>query len=167
MSFTAPTNEFVASFLGVAEDDLADAYPYMVEALGQANLLLEIGTGVSEDPEDATVLMTVRYGIAQMAEALDALRGVRTVAVMPFSSERIGNYTYMIGEFARKAASGIPSGIMWFDLAVKALRPSSESWSNSTKVFEDDATLVYVDAQGQRRVLGPLDIGRLGVPNPD
>jgi hypothetical protein len=98
-------------FVG-AEEDWAD------DALQRATDLLWMATGIEDDPTDDRVLRIETVAILAMAHALYVSGGEdRDAMYSPFSSERLGSYSYskMLAAVQNKQETGVPE----FDLFVK------------------------------------------------
>jgi hypothetical protein len=138
------------------------ATAYSTMALDQAQLLLQMAAGpknAGERPENPTDERIYKFGIFAMAEALENSRGTRSLALSPFRVEEIGSYRY---EKARQdVRRGIPTGIMWFDMAVDhftAKCPLIGSMYNSITMFDYEDGLRSLDQNGRDRILGPAEV---------
>lgn len=151
MALTPPTPEQLASFMGI---EVSDLDPYATEALSQAADLLLMGTGLTTDPTDETQLRFAVRGMAAMAELVITGLDNRTVVAGPFIKEHIGSYSYELAW--SKIDKGLPTGCLWFDLAIRFLT-APDSFSSSTSLFENEDGLNFTDASGQSYVLGPAD----------
>jgi hypothetical protein len=137
----------------------AAATSYSAMALDQAQLLLQLATGISARPTDPTALRVYRFGIFAMAEALENSQTTRSIAFSPFRVEEIGSYRYERGRTDVRA--GIPTGILWFDMAVDYFNGLVDSslydMHTSMSLFEVEDSLVFTNTQGRRVILGPAD----------
>lgn len=135
------------------------ATDYSAMALDQAQLLLYMATGIDTKPTDATALRIYRFGIFAMAEALENSQTTRTIAFSPFRVEEIGSYRYERGR--TDVRSGIPTGILWFDMAVEYFNGLADSslydMHTSISLFEVEDNLLFTDTSGRKVVLGPAD----------
>lgn len=108
-------------------------------AIDQAAALLWLATGVTEDPTDPTVLQIVKWAMLDMAWSLLVKTSNKTEIYSPFSSERIGSYSY--AKANKQITSGEETGVEWFDAAVSLLNnmdPAAgqgAAWSTSEHVF--------------------------------
>jgi hypothetical protein len=91
---------------------------YAEDSLQRATDLMEVATGVHEDPEDELAYRIMQTGILSMGHAIYAVSGEDAEALYsPFQSERLGSYSYskMQQAVADKGLTGVPA----FDQAVK------------------------------------------------
>lgn len=129
-------------------------------ALPQATLLFKIGTCLADFPTDPTQAALAKMAILSMADAIVLVQPYQTVIANPFSSETIGSYSY--SKVASAVASGLPTGIAWFDLAIKELSvcdindniPSG----GGVEVFEYDGLFAPGVRKGNALFLSPRDI---------
>jgi hypothetical protein len=124
--------------------------------LEQATDLMFIAVGLTEDPVDAQELRITQNGILAMAEALARTQETRAEGFGPFSSERIGSYSYT--KLAQSIKQGQPTGVFWFDQARDYWYSKGETdlpETTSTKVFEYDDNMLVVGPNGERVVVGP------------
>jgi len=119
-----------------------DEYLVAEIMIQMATDLFWMATGLDADPTDEREARIVRYGILDMAWYLGTSMEDRDASFSPFSSERIGSYSYS------KAQSAVSlegkTGVPLFDIAVafwndKYGTPSSSSVS--THVMPD--TMVH------------------------
>lgn len=140
------------------------ASEYSAMALDQAQLLLQLAAGevASTRPTDPTDLRVYRFGIFAMAEALENNRATRSMSLSPFRVEEIGSYRY---EKARQdVRRGIPTGILWFDMAVDHFIgqcPLVGSMHSSIRMFDFEDGLRSLDQDGRDRILGPAEVPSL------
>lgn len=93
---------------------------YATEALQLSTDLLELASGVTEDPTgDARLTRMVTQGICAMAAAILTHRLDQDIENNVFSSERIGSFGYQ--KTANLVAQGLPTGIGLFDLVASLL----------------------------------------------
>lgn len=86
------------------------------EALQRAADLFQIATGVTDTPTDLFESRLVKQAILDMAWFLQTRHDDQEEAFSPFSSERIGSYSYAKVAAAAKAGEG--TGVPAFDAAV-------------------------------------------------
>lgn len=122
---TIPTAEELDDFADNATDDFGTAVKE--QAILQAMDLLWLATGVTEQPTDARISRIVAWGILDMAWSLLIKTEAKTEINSPFSSERIGSYSYQKGR--QLLTKGLPSGIEWFDTVVALLKGLDEAAS--------------------------------------
>ena len=138
------------------------ATDYSAEALSQATDLLLSVTGLSQRPGAQRPLDDRIYqrGIFAMAEAIELNRDTRTQPLSPYRSEQIGSYRYEL--IATAAMGGLPTGLVWWDQAVRFFATRSGHTgvrSNSIHVFDETLPehLVSTSLDGQRQVVSPLE----------
>ncbi len=133
MPLTVPSTDLLAAFQH--EEAVEDA-DWAAEALQMATDLLSLATGLEEDPADPTARRIARWGILDMAWYLLASHEDKEAVFSPFSSERIGSYSYQKASNAARA--GELTGVSWFDRAAELLgldTSGGRSWSSSEKVM--------------------------------
>lgn len=112
------------------------------DVLQIATDLFQIATDVDATPTDDLELRMYTLGVLAMAHALYVRFGDRDAIYSPFSSERLGSYSYSIRE-ARSQGNPITTGVGFFDFVVNwflSLNEDDEKrkvWSHSEKVFTD------------------------------
>lgn len=89
---------------------------YADTLLTRATDLFYMATGLVADPEDDTDLRIMKDGIVAMGHALYVQSRDKAAIYSPFSSERIGSYSY--SKMAAAAQEGLKTGVEMFDLAV-------------------------------------------------
>lgn len=111
---------------------------FVPEAIIQATLLFQIGTNRAEPPAAPAEKLLMRLGILHMADAVYLAQPFQEILASPFSSESIGSYSY--SKAAAAVAGGLPTGITWFDLAVRQLAHAQPNRvvSGGIEVFEGD-----------------------------
>lgn len=93
------------------KDEMADA-----EALQRAADLLTLATGITDTPTDPLEARLVSTAILDMAWYLQTRHDDAESTFSPFSSERIGSYSY--NKAAEAAKAGDDTGVPGFDTAV-------------------------------------------------
>jgi hypothetical protein len=116
MALSVPTTDELLAFMHETEWDSSEEEFAAVE-LQQAADLMHIATGLTDDPADETAQRILKYGILEMAFALHARAPDREAMYSPFSSERIGSYSYSKAQAA--VNEGILTNIPSFDAAVR------------------------------------------------
>lgn len=112
------------------------------DVLQIATDLFQIATDIDDTPDDPLQLRMYTLGVLAMAHALYVRFGDRDAIYSPFSSERLGSYSYSIRE-ARSQGNPITTGVGFFDFVVNWFLGLDEEnakrkiWSDSTKVFTD------------------------------
>lgn len=117
-----------------ANEDWAEA------SLEQAADLFVIATGVDADPATPFERRLVQRAILSLAHYLIVTDEDREAAYSPFSSERIGSYSY--SKSAQAVMEGNKLGVMWFDQAVQWFSNKIDDvedpspWTTSEWVFK-------------------------------
>lgn len=148
---SAPSLNALADFTGTDEDTFGE---FAETALAQATILLELATGLTEYPEAGTVEWDLaNNGILEMANALYLGQPFQNVRATPFQSETIGSYSY--SKASGQVAAGLPTGLVWFDMAAQRLGGDGYSVIDpvSVSVFENDNILI--DAEGNQKLVLP------------
>jgi hypothetical protein len=107
-------------------------------ALQRAADLFVIATGVTENPTDPIEVRLIKTAILDMAWFLQEDHENREAQFSPFSSERIGSYSYTKMQAAVRA--GDVTGVSGFDQAVDYFNDKNSGstiWSTSEWVFEN------------------------------
>jgi hypothetical protein len=129
LEFTDFSNEPVAP----------DAVAHVEDILQQATDVIWIFTGIDNDPVDERLARIVKYAIFDLTLWLLTQDAHREEINSPFSSERIGSYSY---SKMQKAKDGEDSGIYWVDMLFRLLRAPGEeyavSWVDSERVFNPE-----------------------------
>lgn len=86
------------------------------EALQLAADLFTVATGVTENPTDPMEARLVNYAVMEMAWYLQVNHEDLEAEFSPFSSERIGSYSY--SKMTTAVQKGIATGVPAFDYAV-------------------------------------------------
>lgn len=160
MALVPPTADVYGTFVGIESPDDA----YLTQALQQATDLLAIATQgcLTETPDPSTLEGRVyNYAICSMAEAIIGARPYAKTALIPVRSEVIGSYSYE--KLLSSAESGAPTGVSWFDVAVRAFScpAAGEDSTWSISIFERDYQGIGMQT-GSPVVLGPADLIALG-----
>lgn len=156
MALTPPNVDDLEEFSN--EEYPTDIHDYLETLLQGATDALWVFTGMDEYPEDERLNRITRLAILDLTLWLYSQAEHRTEINSPFSSERIGSYSYSKMQAASKDGS---SGIYWLDLLFAALKaPGSDggsSWVSSERVFNpegyDYATQEFVDRYTRKTVL--------------
>lgn len=137
MSLTLPTVEDLYRFWGDEADDSDEVRAELLIELA-ANLLW-LATGLDDDPEDPRLASLVKLAILDMAIYLYINRDNVTAEYSPFSSERIGSYSYSkaFSRASSSVSSANKTGATIFDQLVEYLSyQAMGSWVSSEYVFE-------------------------------
>jgi hypothetical protein len=139
VALTVPDVEELALHMRLTERFSATEEEWADDSLSRATDLMSIATGLTADPEDELTARLVRVGILAMAHMIYVTSGQdRSVFYNPYSSERIGSYSYSKAQ--QQVGSGQPTGVPEFDAAVRYVLSSAEEGgyfsSSSEEVFE-------------------------------
>lgn len=160
MALPVPTVEQLADFTGREPGSYT---AYAESALAQATLLLEIVTGITEMPTDATLSQLAQNAILELADKLTYDQVYSQVIASPFQSETIGSYSYSKGvNFAERAKTGQRLGLLWWDLALERLTGVDTGGAASGSIAVFDRTEITVDTDGNRAVLNPAEADDAG-----
>lgn len=129
-------------------------------AVPQSILLFKIGTCLADIPEDAVSQELARMAMTAMADAIVLAQPYQAALANPFNSETIGSYSY--SKVASAVNNGLPTGIVWFDLAIQHLSvcdtldniPSG----GGIEVFEHDGAFSGGRHTGNVKFLSPKDL---------
>lgn len=129
--------------------------------LTEAADLFFLVTGLREVPSDPRAERLIQYAIMDMATALYVRDPSETNS--PYSSERIGSYSYTL---KTKATQGVTTGVFWWDLVVDALTAGELENAMSLVVDgagEDVFHRPFGQFTGEDRLLHPIPlVGRAG-----
>lgn len=160
MGYTEYTKDELAEFSGRPVESYT---PYADDsAIPQALLLFKIGTCLAS-PDDLTDTekQLVDMAILSMADSIYLSQPFAAAMASPFNSESIGSYSY--SKTAKAVASGAPTGIMWFDLAVTQLSvcdqlAGGDMAFGGIEVFEHLGTFAKGSIGSNIRYLSPAEI---------
>ncbi len=149
---TVPDVEDLANFSGRDESSYEI---FAEEALKQATLLFELSSCLDSLPSFGSPDYELcRNAILEMADKLYLGQLYAKAKASPFQSETIGSYSY--SKAAQLISSGLPTGLLWFDMAIQKLGVCEHLPSiqySSTSIFENDG--VYVTPAGDKFLPGP------------
>ncbi len=156
MPLTPPTPDQIATFRN--EELATEEIPYIVNVAQQATDAVWATTGLEDDPSDERTARVLLNALCQFSLWLMAQDEHRDEINSPFSSERIGSYSY---SKLQQAQNGEETGIFWLDLLFRMLNSISNSsdmlsWSNSEHVFNPDG-LSFAEQQMLERREQALD----------
>jgi hypothetical protein len=115
---------------------------YAEDSLQRATDLMEMATGIHEDPEDELAYRVMQNGIMSMGHAIYAVSGEDAEALYsPFQSERLGSYSYskMQQAVQDRGVTGVPA----FDQAVKYFQGLDQAAGGDTSPFGVTAEQVW------------------------
>lgn len=148
MSLTPPSSADL--LVHMRESDWVDAEEeaYAAVALQQAADLMQIATGIDTDPTDPLHLRVMKMGMLDMAWAILIQSEDKEESFSPYSSERIGSYSYQ-----KRGPQDIiqGSGVQWFDYAVNFFLSLGEAdgkglaWIETEQVFTRKADAPELD----------------------
>ena len=154
MALPAPSLADLQTFKGGDPYDTSET-SHIDMMLEQATLAVWLDTGLEDYPTDTRAAQVVKYAIMDLTLWLLAQEESRDEINSPFSSERIGSYSYSKMQAARKDGS---SGIYWLDRLFQMLSgtdgEASPAWAYSENVFSPCGD-TYVDQEAARKVLYP------------
>jgi hypothetical protein len=138
MALTPPTVAELGTFRGEAFATSGAEFDQATMVLQQATDALWVFTGLDEYPSDARVARIVKNAIMDLTLWLLSQVEHRDEINSPFSSERIGSYSY--SKMQQASATG-NSGIYWLDLLFRFLKNDegdSVPWVSSERVFNPE-----------------------------
>lgn len=148
MALTPPTMDDLSSFTGETyEEESGEEVDHLGTLLQQATDVVWIFTGLDAAPSDPRLARVLNNAIMDLALWLKVQSDNREELNSPFSSERIGSYSYTKMQQAQSAASGGPgSGLYWLDMLFRLAADSvdSGSWTTSENIFNPE-NLTYDD----------------------
>lgn len=157
-NWTLPSTEQLEQFSG---QDIAALYQdqsFVGVAIQLAADRLFLCTGLAGWPTSGFEQRLLTNGILEMAQHLYLAQPFKNVLASPFSSEKIGNYSYT--KISQALAKGEATGLDWFDQAVQYFQ--DVAGSSATRGMEEDSIWVTVgDAETElmsRQLLGPSDL---------
>lgn len=147
MALTVPDPTDLQSFWG-------DSFPPEIDGT-RATMLLDLstnlmwlGTGLEADPQDSRLANLIKYAIMDMAIYLYIYREELDAVYSPFTSERVGSYSY--SKMLRSVQSGIDTGVALFDRVVAYYRDEAMAagggWTTSENVFRNGYVPLAVEA---------------------
>lgn len=119
MALSVPTETQLLNHMRAQafDTDLTDGW--VLDTLQQATDLMFIATNLSADPIDPTTFRIMQTGILAMGHALLVQEDDKAAIYSPFQTEHVGSYTYT--KMVAVVAAGAPTGVPWFDTAVRFL----------------------------------------------
>jgi hypothetical protein len=137
MTLAVPTvEEMLVHAHRTGIDDNEDVLWYE-DALQRSTDLKAASAEIDEYPTDEVNARIVKTGILAMAYAIFVRTDTKDAAYSPFSSERIGSYSYSKMQSAAKEGA---TGVEEFDFAIYTLRAESvtagdSAWTSSEEVY--------------------------------
>lgn len=137
MALTVPTAAALLEHMQQTEFDPTLQEDWIADILQQATDLMFIATGLTGDPTDPQMLRIIDTGILAMAYALLIQSPDRPAIYSPFTSEHIGSYSYTraMAQLTSQVGSGQPTGVGWFDMAVRFFNSKAGDTFFSEDVF--------------------------------
>lgn len=159
MTFPVYEKQDLADYSG---RPVASFPPFATRALLQAVLLFQASTCLTAMPEDAFEASLAKEAILSMADDLLLSQPFKQAKASPFNSESIGSYSYSktagnAASASTKVASGQPTGVDFFDLAVNKLSVCGMNGSTvpsggGIEAFEWDGPRVQGEGNNTRLV---------------
>lgn len=153
MALTPPAVPELEQFIG-GETFPTDEYVHVESTLQQATDALWLTTRWEDYPTDPRMERITKYAIFDLTSWLLTQSEHRDEINSPFSSERLGSYSYQKTQAASKDGS---SGIFWLDLLFDTLRDpvgDDGSWSTSEMVFNPGG-LTYAEQRAYEKITLP------------
>ena len=120
MALTVPGEDELQIHMHQVEAFSATEMPWVEDALQRATDLMEAATNLHEDPEDELAFRIMTTGILAMSHAIFVTGGEdREALYSPYSSERMGSYSY--SKMMQAVQENRPTGVPEFDFAVSYL----------------------------------------------
>lgn len=171
MPLTPPTMDDLAAFTGETYEDVTNEEADHIDTLlQQATDVVWIFTGIDTSPVDARLLRVLNNAIMDLALWLRVQSENRDEVNSPFSSERIGSYSYTKMQQAQSGANGVGdgSGLYWLDLLFRLITDSVNegAWTTSENIFNPD-NLSFEDFELLLRETVSSDVWNYGVPYRD
>jgi len=114
---TVPDSDALLLHMRRTEPFSAVEEDWVDDVLQRASDLMEVASDVHEDPDDGLGSRLLTVGVLAMAHALFSTGGTdREALYSPFSSERLGSYSYSKASAA--VSTGVDTGVPEFDQAV-------------------------------------------------
>jgi hypothetical protein len=158
MALTVPLPSDLYLFWGSEADDTDDVRA--TAFLDLATNLMWLAIELEVDPADVRLKNLVKYAIIDMAIYMWVSRDDIDASYSPFTTERVGSYSY--SKLARAVTQGIDTGVPIFDRVVlyyKQLSMSSGSgWTTSEAVFDQG----YVPLRLEAWFMDPIWSGSRG-----
>lgn len=164
----------MAAFPDLSVVDLSDAsgrdvteytnVAFASKSIARAILLFKVGTCLGDVfPDDPVMAELATEGILALAEAMYLAQPFQKTLANPFQSETIGSYSY--SKVSGAVLSGVPTGIVLFDLALSKLSVChlTDGIPNGggIEAFEHDGVFEDGVLPGNTQLLGPKDIDNL------
>jgi len=153
VALTVPdTDDLLIIMRRTAYDDTREE-EFAELCLQQATDLMYVATGLNEDPVEETDFRIMTSGLLEMGYALLSGSDDRESRYSPFSSERIGSYSY--SKAAQSIWAAEATGVPLFDIAVKHLRANSVD--SPTVALRSEAVYPLTYAEWDTRNDGAFD----------
>lgn len=150
MALTPPTPDEYGQFLNseIPETDTE----FIEDVLVRATDAFWVFTGITSTPDDPQVARLVRYAILDLSAWLVTQSENRDEINSPFSSERIGSYSYSKMVAAKEDGT---SGIYWLDLFFQYLRGASSEYmvaSSSSEFVFNPGGATFAEQEAAREM---------------
>lgn len=107
---------------------------YAEDSLQRATDLAEIATGLHEDPEDELAYRVLQNGILSMGHAIHVVSGDDSTAMYsPFSSERLGSYSY--SKMQQSVQDRVGTGVPGFDAMARYFQDLTQASGGDSAAF--------------------------------
>jgi len=143
-----PTFEEYEVFLDEELDPMRAAR--IEDMLQQATDAFWIFTGLSDYPADPQAARVTRYAVMDLTAWLIAQHENRAEINSPFTSERIGSYSY---SKMQQAKDGQSSGIYWLDMFFRMMMGPDGSANVVSSTSENVFTPGYVASELERQTI--------------
>lgn len=132
-SLVIPTIDDLLDYMQEDDDDVVGEWGDQL--LRQAADLFIVATSVTDEPTDTFSVRMKNNAICSLAHWLLVTNDDRDAQYSPFTSERIGSYSY--SKAMQSVTSRQPVGVLWFDTAVQWFISQQDEleWSTSENVF--------------------------------
>lgn len=138
MALVPPDTKALLAYMRETDWDPPEQEVWASEALQAATDLMYVATGLTALPADEAHARIVTRGIMEMAFAIMVYDDGREAIYSPFTSERIGSYSYQKATDALSADE--ETGVRPFDFAVNLITgedpDKTTAWTSSEAVFE-------------------------------
>lgn len=157
MALTPPTVIDLETFRN--EDYPPAEEPFVISVLQSATDAMWVFTGIETEPTDPRTARILKNAIMDLTLWLMTQYDHRDEINSPFSSERIGSYSY---SKMQASSRGEDTGIWWLDFFFRLLRnpdqESSAGWVASERVFNPDGyTYAEQQAADKMKVRDPSE----------
>lgn len=129
---------------------------FATQAISMAALAFRRATRRTDWPEDPDEKQLAAYAILQLAQRLYLEQPYSEAMASPFASESTGTYSY--SKSFQKAANGLPTDLMWWDMAIDQLTLAEGGNVSSNGVKLVNQFFRANDGTDDRYILGPAEL---------